>query len=254
MSTQFPILEFDPDRDAIINPRKYGMEEPVPERGVLCFFGDVINQLVEKGELLQIGHFRSELAVHPVYRMKREGGEIFVMHPGVGAPLAAGLLEEIICWGVKNVVVCGGCGVLNPDIAAGHIVMVDSAVRDEGTSYHNLPAAREAKPSQKITYAIVKVIDSHDLPYRLGKTWTTDAIYRETRQRREMRVQEGCAVVEMEAAALFAVAEFRSIEIGMLVYGGDLVIPGGWDSRDWYKRQDDRKLLFDLAIEACLSL
>lgn len=254
MSVTYPILEFDPGRDAIINPRKYGMEQPVPARGVLCFFADVIKRMVDAGSLHKIGQFRSEIDVHPVYRLEKKGKECFVMHPGVGAPLAAGLLEEIICWDVKSIVVCGGCGVLNPEIAAGHIIVVDSAVRDEGTSYHYMPAAREINSSPHITNVIIKTLNDQKVPYRVGKTWTTDAIYRETRQRREQRVSEGCSVVEMEASALFAVAQFRAVEIGMLVYGGDLVIPGGWDSRDWYKRKDDRQLLFDLAVDACLGL
>jgi uridine phosphorylase len=254
MSEILPILEFDPERDAIINPRKYGMEQPVPLKGIMCFFADVIAKKVEEETLQKIGQFRSELAIHPVYRMEKNGAELFVMHPGVGAPLAAGLLEEIICWGIKCVIVCGGCGVLNPEIAAGHIVVVESAVRDEGTSYHYLPASREVGASVRVTQAIVDAIQKNKIPYLRGKTWTTDAIYRETPQRRAKRIVEGCSVVEMEASALFAVAQFRSIEIGMIVYGGDLVIPGAWDGRDWYKRKDDRQLLFDLAVEACCSL
>ena len=254
MSENLPILEFDAERDAIINPRKYGMEQPVPTKGILCFFADVIAKQVEQGTLQKIGQFRSELAIHPVYRMEKDGVELFVMHPGVGAPLAAGLLEEIICWGVKTIIVCGGCGVLNAEITAGHIVVVDSAVRDEGTSYHYLPASREVDASPRVTKAIMEAIQRHGIPYRLGKTWTTDAFYRETPQRRSQRVAEGCSVVEMEASALFAVAQFRSIEIGMMVYGGDLVLPGAWDSRDWYKRKDDRQLIFNLAVEACCHL
>jgi uridine phosphorylase len=84
----------------------------------------------------------------------------------------------------------------------------------------------------------------------LGKTWTTDAIYRETRGRRKLRLEEGCEVVEMEAAAFFAVAQLREIELGQLVYGGDLVVPEGWDGREWHKRGDDRRLMFDLAVKA----
>jgi uridine phosphorylase len=65
---------------------------------------------------------------------------------------------------------------------------------------------------------------------------------------------EGCLVVEMEAAALFAVAQFRKITLGQIVYGGDLVVPEGWDERAWFERKSDRELLFWLAVEACAGL
>jgi hypothetical protein len=58
----------------------------------------------------------------------------------------------------------------------------------------------------------------------------------------------------MEAAAFFAVAAFRRVEFGQLVYGGDLVVPEGWDGRAWHKRADDRRLIFELAADALLEL
>ena len=76
----------------------------------------------------------------------------------------------------------------------------------------------------------------------------------EERARRALRLAEGCSVVEMEAAAFFAVAEFRRVELGQLVYGGDLVVPGGWDGRAWHKRSDDRRLMFELAADALREL
>lgn len=65
---------------------------------------------------------------------------------------------------------------------------------------------------------------------------------------------EGCLVVEMEAAAFFAVAQFRGATFGQIVYGGDLVIPESWDKRSWHTRTDDRMRLFWLAVEACCRL
>ena len=71
--------------------------------------------------------------------------------------------------------------------------------------------------------------------YRTGKTWTTDAIYRETPGKRKHRLTDGCDVVELEAAAFFAVAQYREVVLGHVVYGGNLVIPEGWDCRGWCK-------------------
>ncbi len=88
----------------------------------------------------------------------------------------------------------------------------------------------------------------------VGKTWTTDAFYRETPGKVALRKQEGCLTVEMEAAAFFAVADFRDVTFGQILYGGDDVSGETWDSRRWNERTSVREKLFWLAAEACLEL
>jgi uridine phosphorylase len=176
------------------------------------------------------------------------------VHPGVGAPLAAGLLEEIIPLGCRKFTACGGAGVLNREIAVGHIVVPSVAVRDEGTSYHYLPPAREVSASPEGVAAIEQTLKRHGIPYIVGKTWTTDAPYRETAAKVQLRKSEGCVTVEMEAAAFFAVAQFRHVKFAQMLYGGDDVSGGEWDSRDWNSRASVREKLFWLAAEACLAL
>ena len=88
----------------------------------------------------------------------------------------------------------------------------------------------------------------------LGKTWTTDAFYRETSAKVRLRKEEGCLTVEMEAAAFFAVACFRGVDFAQLLYGGDDVSGETWDSRDWVNRHSARESLFWLAAEACLAM
>jgi purine-nucleoside phosphorylase len=90
--------------------------------------------------------------------------------------------------------------------------------------------------------------------YLVGKTWTTDAIYRETPTKIAQRRAEGCITVEMEAAAFFAVAQFRGVRFGQLLYGGDDVSGAAWDNREWHQRADTREKLFWLAAEAVLRL
>lgn len=256
MTEPYPILEFDSDRGAILNPDafKANLSGPVPNVGVLCFFYEVLNEMAKNGELKPMLELNSEIGPNPVYTYEVDGRAITVCHPGVGAPLAAAFMEELIAIGVTKFVVCGGCGVLNREIAAGHPVILTSAVRDEGTSYHYIPPSREVEPRGKVTRALIDTFTETGLDFRVGKAWTTDAIYRETKGKRKARLEEGCEVVEMEAAALFAVAQFREVSIGQVVYGGDLVVPEGWDGRSWEKRGDDRRLLFDLSVKAARKL
>ena len=254
MENDYPILEFDPSLTAIIEPRLVPLTEPCPEKAVLCFFQEIILELAGSGQIRQIGTLKSEIGSNPLYELVWQGERLLVLHPGVGAPLAAGFLEEAICLGARKLIACGGCGVLKREIAAGHPVILTSAVRDEGTSYHYLPPEREVAASPKAVKALETACLRHAVDYRLGKSWTTDGLYRETVQRRALRMAEGCEVVEMEASAFFAVAQFRRVEFGQLVYGGDLVHPEGWDFRGWHTRGDDRRLMFWLAVEACSLL
>jgi uridine phosphorylase len=255
MQDAYPILQFDSDSQAIIDPRESKeLAEKMPERAVFCFFYEIIQKLAETGQLEKIGHLMSEIGPNPVYKMKYQDTEIAVLQPGVGAPLAAGCMEEMIANGAKKIIAVGGCGVLHPGTDVGHAFVIESAVRDEGTSYHYVPAGEEVFSSPKAIDVIISTLDDHLVPHRVVKSWTTDAIFRETVKRRDLRIVEGCDVVEMEASAFFAVAKYRNITFGQLVYGGDLVVPEGWDYRDWNDRKDDRLNLFHLAVEACSRL
>jgi uridine phosphorylase len=164
------------------------------------------------------------------------------------------LLEEAIAFGCRKFIACGGCGVLEKDMAVGHIVVVSGAIRDEGVSYHYLPPAREVVANASGVSALVNRLDGRGIPYQVGRTWTTDAPYRETANKIARRREEGCLTVEMESAALIAVAQFRNVILGQALYGGDDLSGIEWNNRQWQSRSDIRESLFWLCAEACLTL
>lgn len=177
-----------------------------------------------------------------------------VFQPGVGAPLAAALMEEVIASGCRRIIACGGAGVLDSQIAVGTVLIPTSAVRDEGTSFHYLPPSREIEADQKVVDIIENVLRKKDVEYKKVKTWTTDAPYRETPEKIKLRKAEGCLTVEMETAAFLAVAQFRGVPFGQILYGGDDVSGTNWERRDWHNRGEDRKRLFWLAVDVSLNL
>ena len=250
----FPILEFDPDPTAFIDPQKLLKPMDIARRCVLCFFQDVLQQMQANGRFQIITHLGSAIGLAPVYEMEVAGERIAVVHPGVGAPLAGAFLEEMIALGCRDFIACGGCGVLNGEIGLGHVVVPATAVRDEGTSYHYLPPSREVAAHPDAVQAVEQALQKHHVPYVVGKTWTTDAIYRETPARIARRREEGCLVVEMESAAFFAIAQFRGVRFGQLLYGGDDLTGDAWDGRNWQKESSTRARLFQLAVEAVLHL
>lgn len=248
---RYPILEFDRSPFAVLEPQLITRNKEAPEHCVLCFFQDVID-VVSANATREIDRRISEIGTHPIYEIDYDGKRLTVAHPRVGAPLGAAMLEALIAMGCRKFIACGGAGVLDGSIVVGHLVVPTSAVRDEGTSYHYLPPAREVAPSPRALAAIESVLKQYEHPYLLGKTWTTDAIYRETRAKIERRRREGCLTVEMEASAFFAVAKFRGVEFAQILYAGD-DLSGEWDHRNW-TRHEIREHLFRLAAEACLRL
>jgi uridine phosphorylase len=254
LDSTWPILEFDPAREAILEPSLTVRPVDVADRCVICFFQEVFDQLKERGTTRQVATLRSEIGPHPIYELERDGQRLALFHPGVGAPLAAGMLEEAIALGCRKFVACGGAGVLDRSIALGHLIVLTSAVRDEGTSYHYLPPSREIEANPEGVAALEAVLQRHGCDYLRAKTWTTDALYRETAARIKRRRGEGCVTVEMEASALFAVAKFRGVVLAQLLYGGDDISGTDWDSRHWDQSFSVRERVFWLAAEACLEL
>jgi uridine phosphorylase len=255
MQKEYPILEYDPETEAMIEPGKlFKPIENIPEHCVICFFYDVIDHFAKQKITKKITALNTEAGFHPVYELPYEGQKVVLFHPGVGAPLAAGLMEEMIALGCRKFIACGGAGVLDREIAMGHLIIPTAAVRDEGTSYHYLPPSREVEPSPEAVAAIETVLKRRHVEYLLAKTWTTDAFYRETRNRIALRKAEGCLTVDMEASALFAVARFRNVQLGQILYGGDNLDSEVWDDRDWQDNWTIREKLIGLAAEACLML
>lgn len=250
----FPLLEYDDAAEALLEPGRLIKPIDIPERAVACFFQDVIATLVRDHKAQVVKRLKSEVGENPVYKVEIDGRPLTVFHPGVGAPLAAGFLEEVIALGCNRFIACGGAGVLDSSLAVGHVIVPTAAVRDEGTSYHYLPPSREVEAGPRAVEAITAVLTERKVNYVLGKSWTTDAIYRETAARISRRRAEGCISVEMEAAAFFAVARFRKVEMGQILYAGDDVGGETWDGRHWLKRTSVREKLFWLAAEACLLL
>lgn len=248
VTDDLPLLEYDPDPVGVLDPwvSLAGERDTIPERAVLCFYAEILAALPEEAE--KVGELEAAHGLHPIWRINRHGVDVAVFHPGVGAPLAAGFLEEAIVMGARKVVACGGCGTLSPDVAAGDIVIPTAAVRDEGTSFHYLPPSRIVDADPEGVAAAAALLAERAVPFVAGKVWTTDAIYRETRQKVERRRNEGCLVVEMEAAAFFAVARFRGIRFAQLLYGGDDLSGAEWDARDWTV-SPSRARTFDLAVE-----
>lgn len=248
----YPILEFDRESEEIFRSPYSPID--IPERCVLPIYAEVVQELCDRGVLTQKAHLKWEIGAVPVYVMDHKGTRITVANPGVGAPLAAGVLEELIALGCRKFIACGSAGRLVGGLPAGAIVIADSAVRDEGTSYHYLPPGREIAADSEVVETIRGVMREKGIDCLTGKTWTTDGLYRETRARADRRRAEGCVMVDMECAALIAVARYRGVRFGQIFALADDVSGAGWKSEDAYHPLAVQERLFHLAADICLAL
>ena len=250
----YPILEFDPDRKSFIEPSDIADPLDVSKHCVICFFGEVIEKVARDFNAKILTQNRWEDGPHPLYEIEYKDKRLAFFHPGVGAPISAGILEEVIAFGCRKFIAVGGCGVLEKDLEVGNLIVVNSAIRDEGVSYHYLPPSREIKAQQTVLQNIEDILKERNIPHLPGKTWTIDAPYRETKSKIEARRKEGCVAVEMEAAGMMAVAQFREVEFGQILYAGDDLSGENWDNRGWQSRSDVRKQLFWIGADVCLRL
>ncbi len=250
----YPILEYDRNHQSITAVKTDIYPRRKIKRCLITYFQDVIAKLETSYKIFEAFKLRIEGKRPEVYQMDTPTESIYVLLCPLGAPQAARMLEILSALGVEKFVVCGGAGTLDDTVTGEKILLACSAVRDEGTSYHYLPPAREVKINENVRRKMVACLQEENQDYLEIKTWTTDASFRETPDKVEMRRKEGCATVEMECAAYYAVAEFKGLECAELLYAGDVVHKEGWDYRNWHARNDMREHLFDLAVKCILKL
>jgi nucleoside phosphorylase len=139
----------------------------------------------------------------------------------VGAPATALTLEIGIARGIRAILVCGSAGSLQPHLPLGSTVIVDAAEREDGTSHHYLPAGKAVRADPGLIAALSDAARALGVDSVVGRAWTIDAAFRETEGAIRRHQATGVAVVEMEAAAIYAVAQVRGVRAAVIVAVSD---------------------------------
>lgn len=239
---RYPILEFDDNKVAKLNPTVFAEEKFGTDKLVITFFPEVMEKLRAEGKIIPEMTIGGE---NPVQMYRFADADILITHGAVGCPACGGNLDLFHAMGITKVMFCGGGGVLDKNIEVGQILVVDGAIRDEGFSYHYIEPSRYIYTDRQVTQRIVQYLEENSVSYLRGLTWTTDALFRETNDRIAKRKEEGAKIVEMEQAGCIAVAQFRGFDYGALIYGGDDVSQEEWSERGWRSRQGIR---YDLVM------
>ena len=243
-----PILEFDDNPQAVIMPNHEGLDLQLPKKCIYAFLEEEIDRYAQEVEADCVGEFVSATKTYPVYVMDYKGEKVCLAQAPVGSAPAAQFMDWLIGYGVEKIISTGTCGVLT-NIEENAFLVPVRALRDEGASYHYAPPSRYMDVNVEAISAIEQVLEQLGVPYEEVMTWSTDGFYRETAEKVAYRKKEGCAVVEMECAALAAVAQLRGVVWGQLLFTADsLADLENYDSRDWGAEA------FNKALELCLEI
>ena len=151
-------------------------------------------------------------------RLECVGLEMGLVAGTVGAPFAVLVAEQLIASGCRHVVGYSSAGAIADRLELPCLVVPETALRDGGTSYHYLPPTRWAQARGELPGILARHAARCGLPVHRGASWTTDAPYRETESEIARHRTAGVLSVEMESAALMALAEARGAEIASLLH------------------------------------
>ena len=237
MTDQPPILEFDDNPTAIIEPSMWHNRiDGLPAAAVMTWMTDAHKRLISENPSRVVHRFTAESADVDIHQVDLAEGSVVAAISHVGAPVAGALYETLIAIGCSTLIAVGSSGGLVAEHPPGMVVVPDAAIRDEGVSYHYAPAERLAYPDAGLQTALRSSFADENIAAVTGDLWTTDAFFRETPAKVAARVDEGAIAVDMEASALATIASFRNVRHGHAVYMADTLHGDEWDPTELVER------------------
>lgn len=244
--------EFDENKKAIFNIFDIVKKMDNFPKTVVAFFShDIIDEFKKVYNPEVVTVIKSITLDFPVYKINSNGEEIGVIQAPLGSPYIVELFEEVVALGAKNILIAGSCGCLDDSISDYSIIVPTSAIRDEGTSYHYKSPSDEIELNAKVVELIEQTLSELKIKFHKGKTWTTDAIYRETSEKVRRRKEQGAIVVDMECSAMTAFAEFRNVNFGEIFYGADDLSNENYDVRSLLDGEISKQALIVPILVKC---
>ncbi|WP_115862602.1 nucleoside phosphorylase [Halorussus litoreus] len=215
-----------------------------PEAVVLCYSRSLMDYVTENYDGQEVDHYYGSLFV-----LDATDGAVGVLgNFGIGAPTTAMVMEELIVDGVEAFLSIGFAGCFDDSIEMGEFIVPDRAIRDEGTSHHYAEPAKWATASESLVVETTHLLADRGESFHEGPTWTTDGLYRETKLEVEQYASEGVLTVEMEAAAVFAVAAHRGVDAAAMFVVSDYLGLSDWEPK-FHLTAEDMQRLADTAVD-----
>lgn len=233
MATDVPLLDYDEDPlDPISSTIRARSDVVLPQTAVITLLGNVGRRWAREHDFEAVYEVETITRRFPFWVGEHAGRPLALAEIPLGGPAAVMIVEHLIALGVRTLVGVGSCGGL-VHFEEGEFILPTKALRDEGTSYHYLPAQRWVEVDPQVRAACASAVEAANLRYVQAPTWTTDAFYRETRGKIRARRREGAQVVDMECASIAACAAFRGARFGQILYTADTLADDAHDPRLW---------------------
>lgn len=246
------IERYSKEKVAIINPSDFVKKiGGMSEIAIACYSHVLFDKIIEKYQGEVIGELDYTDTVKKIYRIEYKGKRYAMFMMSVGAPAAATCIEDVHAMGANKFIVFGNCGVLDKNVADLAIIIPNKAIRGDGLSYHYIEDSLFIDINKKYSNVFKRILNNKGYSYVEGTTWTTDAFYRETKEKVIKMKNNGAICVEMEAAALQAVCDFRGIDLMTFFYAADNLDNDYWEKRSLSgnERVEDKILVMELALE-----
>jgi uridine phosphorylase len=221
-----------------------------PEGVIICYSPTILNYIINHYSLTQVDNVHA----NRFYLLNDFDKKIAVCGTiGVGAPVVGILLEELHAFGTKCFISIGTAGSLQKNLKLGSHIICTRAIRDEGTSHHYAASEKYSYPSTSLTEKMIEVTKNMGVNYHTGTSWTTDAPYRETLAELKRYRDEGVLTVEMEAAAIFTIANHLNFEAGAILTISDYLTEDDWELH-FHLTEEHLHTLFTIAKKTLSSL
>ncbi len=245
----FFIIFIKMSNEFIIQPSRLHGEPELPPIGLFCINPDEARHVVQSAK--QQGGKKETLFNSELVIVNNERRNYFVAGPSVGAPMAVITLEKLIALGAKYIIVYSWCGSLSESLAVEDVFLPQWGYSEEGTSSH-YPVEGKSSASNELNMKLALFLEKKEFLPKTGAIWTTDAPYRESRQKAETLRDNDIVAVDMEFTALSTVAIFRQVRLAAVMLVSDELWQDTWTPG--FKRKSFRKksrVVIDTLFEFC---
>lgn len=223
----------------------------LPKVAVGVFSNHLFEDVIAKFPCKEVGYLKNANMEKNIYILKYKEREITFFMAAVGAGHIAADIEELHKQGVEKFIIFGNCGVLDKTIPDCGIIIPTMSFREEGTSFHYVEEGDTIPLSSEYKSIFKNILKKFDFDYREGYVWTTDAFYRETRDKVRHFKKQGVICVDMEASAIAATCQYLGLSYFTFYYAGDNLDSVEWEERSLsgLKEFDKKKEVMILALE-----
>ena len=215
------IHDFDISTDPVVSIESfYGKQKRIVEKCLIIFSKVIHDYLLSRYDCSVIGEIGSCTGSIPIYSFMHESEQV-----AFGSCYEAHWLT-----GATKFIMFGSCGSLDREKTFGRFIISTECYRGDGASYYYAPPSDylPVRNAEKLS----AIFDEIGVPYVKGRTWTTDALYRETAGLVQKRKNEGCLAVEMELAGVEALCAFYGLELYDFLEAGDVLEESAYDVKE----------------------